>query len=165
MLSLNKHVLVFASIAVLASCGSKKDPNKTYFDNEADYNQYISHQYDQVNELWEYALNLMDDSLKVYHQLDSLEKTALTSAANMQKLADFKGDTMYKYRAQQYFIFMANTASGSYREAVDIALMQETPDSLIFKFENIGKQIGKDKDLYVTQLLQAQQDFITLTQK
>lgn len=156
----NKINLVLLIIFV-ASCGAKdkRDPNKKYFDKASEYNLYITAQFDEVNRLWNASLAVMDDSSLIYQQLDSLLAASQSSAQNMDQLADYKGDTAYKYAAKQYFHYMYDMANGSYREAIKIGLLAEVSDSLHFKYLSISNQIGADKDTCINRLKAAQQRF------
>ncbi len=163
----NKIILFLLLSGLVFSCGSgkKKDPDKTYFDKASEYNNYINEQFIEVNRLWNATLTKMDDSSLVYKELDSLILASKTSLENMNKLADFKGDTMYKHAAAKYFEYMLTTAKTSFKEAIDIGLMEDISDSLYFRFTAIGNQIGADKDTCINRLKAAQLDFIALTNK
>jgi len=156
----NKTIITVVSICIL-SCGAKdkRDPNKKYFDKASEYNSYITTQFDEVNRLWNASLNVMDDSTIIYQQLDSLINASKGSAENMDKLADYKGDTVYKYTAKQYFKYMYTMANGSYKEAIEIGLKEDVSDSLHFKYISISNQIGADKDTCIQRLKAAQQRF------
>jgi hypothetical protein len=159
------HILLW--IVVAFSCGNKnkRDANKTYFEKASEYNAYISNQFDEVNRLWNASLAVMDDSSLIYKHLDSLSKTSYQSMLNMHQLADFKGDTAYKHAAAAYFRYMYLTTNGSYREAVDIGLMDDLSDSLYFRFIAISNQIGADKDTCINRLKAAQMRFVELNNR
>ena len=161
----NFSVLVAICIGFSLGCGKKKDPGKIYFDKASEYNNYISRQYEEVNRLWDKALMTMDDSALVYKQLDSLKTACQGSVQNMSKLADFKGDTIYRHAAGEYFAYMLRISNTSFKEAIDIGLMDDMPDSLYFKFTAIGNQIGADKDTCINRLKAAQLHFISLSEK
>lgn len=156
----NKAILLLISSCIV-SCGAKdkRDPDKKHFDKASEYNAYIAAQFDEVNRLWNASLAVMDDSSLIYQQLDSLLEASQNSAQNMDQLSDFKGDTTYKYAAKQYFYYMYNMANGSYREAIEIGLLEDVPDSLHFKYLSISNQIGADKDTCINRLKAAQQRF------
>lgn len=164
---LSKTVFILFATVFLFTCGpsKKKDPNRLYFENGADYNQFIISQFEEVNRLWNEALNKMDDSALVYKQLDSLRVQADSSSRNMMKLADWKGDTTYKYAAGRYFSYMYDISNGIFKEAIDIGLKQQQTDEDYFRFTEIGNQIGADKDTCIANLKRAQTYFGTLPQK
>jgi hypothetical protein len=159
--------LVLALGMMLAGCGqgAKKDPNKLYFQQAPEYNNYINIQYEEVNSLWNATLDQMKDSVLVYKQLDSLTRAASTSRQNMQGLGDFKGDTLYKKAAADYFNYVLITSQTSLREAIEIGLKPDISDSLYTRFDEIGTQISTQSQEYIHQLKKAQLDFITFTQK
>lgn len=165
---LNNTFFVLVTITgFLIACGTgkKKDPNKIYFENASDYNNYISGQFDEVNRLWNAALTQMDDSLLIYKQLDSLEITSDTCCKNMAKLADWRGDTLYKFAAAEYFRYMHEITEGKFKEAIDIGLKPDLTDEEYFRFTEIGNQIGAEKDTCIAKLLRAQANFAILAQK
>jgi hypothetical protein len=164
---LNNSLLVLAIAGILFSCGGgkKKDPDKIYFDNASDYNKYISSQFDEVNRLWNEALTKMDDSSLVYSQLDSLRVQSGNSYKNMGKLADWKGDTLYKHAAMEYFGYMNGISKGIFKEAIDIGLKPDLTDEEYFRFTEIGNQIGAEKDTCIAGLMRAQANFVVLAQK
>ncbi len=162
MWSLNRINAIGLLAGFIFSCGSagKKDPDKTYFKTADGYNNYINRHFEEVNRLWNAALTSMDDSALVYKQLDSLVQASDTSCKNMHKLADFKGDTLYRAAAARYFCYMNEMARNEFREAIQIGLMEDVSDSLYFRFTAIGNQIGADKDSYILQLKSAQLSFV-----
>ena len=167
MLKFNRYILFITFLLIVAACGNgkKKDPNLTYFDKASEYNDYINNQFNEVNRLWNACLNKMDDSVLVYKQLDSLKGACNSSISNMNKLADYKGDTLYKHAASEYFKYMLKTANGSFLEAIQIGLMPDVSDSLYFRFTAIGNQIGADKDSCIADIKAAQLNFIRLNEK
>jgi len=165
---LTKTFFVLATLGILfSSCGNrkKKDPDKIYFENASDYNNFISGQFDEVNRLWNAALSQMDDSTLIYKQLDSLKICSDTSLKNMAKLADWREDTTYKYTASEYFRYMNTISTGIFKEAVDIGLKPDLTDEEYFRFTEIGNKIGIDKDSCIARLMKAQEDFAILAQK
>ncbi len=166
MLPSNKCPILWVIVLILLSCGGKKkDPDKIYFEKPSEYNQYINDQFEEVNRLWNATLTRMDDSLLVYNTLDSLREVSNTSVENMVKLADFMGDTAYKGAARQYFQFINKEANGRLAEAVSMGILEEMSDSLYFRFQELGVQIGKEKEIYILQLKMAQKRFIEITTK
>lgn len=167
MWKLNNSLFVLVTIGVLFSCGTgkKKDPNKIYFENASDYNKFISGQFDEVNRLWNAALSKMDDSTLIYKQLDSLTFSSDSSFKNMAKLADWHGDTMYKFAAGEYFRYMNDICKGIFKEAIDIGLKPDLSDEEYFRFTEIGNQIGAEKDTCISKLMKAQENFARLAQK
>lgn len=166
MLTFNNKSLCLAAIVVMAiSCGQKKDPHKKYFEKASEYNQYINEQFEEVNRLWNATLTRMDDSLLVYSTLDSLKIASKDAAQNMDKLVGFKDDTIYKGAAKNYFNYMNREANTRLQEAVGIGIMQDVSDSLFFRFEEIGRLIGKEKEIFILHLKRAQQQFIIVTAK
>lgn len=166
MLTLNKQsIFKIAFVLMALSCGNKKDPGKKYFEKASEYNQYINDQFEEVNRLWNATLTRMDDSALVYSTLDSLKATSKESAQNMELLAGFKEDTIYKNAAQAYFNYMNKEANTRLQEAVGIGLMKDISDSLYFRFEEIGRLIGKEKEIFILRLKRAQQQFIIVTAK
>jgi hypothetical protein len=163
MFAFNKPAML-ALVVVLASCGGgpKKDPNKVYFSKASEYNAYINHEYQEVNRLWNATLGKMEDSTLVYQQLDSLTQAASTSCQRMLSLADFKGDTLYKRAAANYFNYVLITSKTSLREAIEIGLMPDISDSLYTHYDEIGQQISTQSQDYVNQLKKAQLNFIEL---
>jgi hypothetical protein len=167
MLPSNKLLTTLWLAVFLCSCGGKdkRDPGKIYFEQASEYNSYITTQFDEVNRLWNASLAVMDDSVLIYKQLDSLQKASEQSMVNMHSLADFKGDTSYKHAAAEYFKYMLVTSKGSYKEAIEIGLQEDIPDSLYFRFISISNQIGADKDTCINRLKAAQLRFMQLTSK
>lgn len=157
--------LIIALVLVVAGCGQgpKKDPNKVYFSKASEYNDYINHQYQEVNRLWNATLDKMEDSTSVNKQLDSLTQAAATSYKNMLTLADFKGDTLYKRAAANYFNYVLITSKTSLPEAIDIGLMPDISDSLYNRYDEIGQQISTQSQEYINQLKKAQLHFIELS--
>ena len=164
---LSKGFLVILAMVIVSSCGrgKKRDPNKTYFEKASEYNDYINNQFETVNRLWNATLTVMDDSVLVYKELDSLKQASKTSWDNMNKLADYKGDTLYKEAAANYFKYIHITANTSFEEAIVIGLMPDVSDSLNFRFTAIGNQIGADKDSCINKLKATQLNFIQITSK
>lgn len=156
---------VLVLLLLLLACGKKRDPGKKYFEKASEYNQYINAQFEEVNRLWNEVLTRMDDSALVYSTLDSLKTASKQSALNMDNLAGYKEDTLYKSAARNYFIYMNKEANTRLAEAVGIGVKKDISDSLFFRFEEIGRLIGTEKEIYILNLKRAQQQFIFITAK
>jgi len=157
------YLITVGFLLLMVACGTPKlkDKNKVHFDQPSEYHDYINTRFENVSRLWNSTLHIMDDSSKIYLQLDSLEQAALTYFEDMNRLADFKGDTLYRHAAREYFLYMYTVSKGSYREAIQIGLMgDDIPDSLQFRFNLIGDQIGADKDSCINRLINANLNFM-----
>lgn len=167
MLSLSKTISFLILGALLLSCGNgnKKDPNRIYFDSAAEYHAFINSHFERVNLLWNSTLAEMDDSVLAYKQLDLLTMASDSACSQTQKLADFKGDSIYRLAAANYFCYMSRIAHEEFKEAINIGIQDSLTDSLYFRFDQIGNQIGADKDTCIARLKAAQAKFIQLINK
>lgn len=167
MSSLSKSFTIVIFLMITISCrgSTKKDPDRIYFDKAEDYNNYINAQFERVNTIWNTTLGYMDDSLLVYQHLEQLIQASDSACSNMSKLADFKGDSLYRKAAANYFCYMHNMAQTDFREAINIGLMDNLTDSLYFRFDELGNRIGADKDTCIQRLKATQLKFIELINK
>lgn len=100
--------LVILTCLTFLACKPKRDPSKTYFDKPSDYNDYIVHEQKDVMSHFDdfaAAVNAADkDSMSFMRK--ALFDRAEIAESMMLKLADYKGDTMFRYHALELFRYV-----------------------------------------------------------
>lgn len=157
-----RYTLVCSVFLLLVQCKPKKDPNKIYFDTPSEYNDFIVKEQQEVMAAFDDFANAINkafvDSIQFYHQ-QLTERTELAEAT-MNKLADYKGDTTFRFHAKELFSYINHACKNDLQEIVDIT---STPDSI--SVQDV-KRIADISDNYTVQerdrnnaLIKAQENF------
>lgn len=115
-------ILITGLCLTFIQCKHKKDPNKTYFDKPSEYNDYIVNEQMQVMALFDdYAKSINSgkpDSMSFF--LDSLSKRTELAQTSIYKLADYKGDTLFRYAALELFRYINYACNHELKQIVEI---------------------------------------------
>jgi len=114
--------IVFAVVLFVASCGTKKDPNKTYLATATDYNNFI------VGEQTKIVQKMMSLSqmagVTTPEQMTQAQKETIaqcdTSINATKKLADFEGNVELRDGAVKLFEFYKSIISNEYAQMMTI---------------------------------------------
>jgi hypothetical protein len=100
--------LVILTCLTLLNCKPKRIPGKTYFDKPSEYNDYIvKEQKDVMSHFDDFAnaVNAADkDSMSFMRK--ALYDRAEIAESQMNSLADYKGDTLFRYKALELFRYV-----------------------------------------------------------
>lgn len=110
------------SIMVFVSCGPKKDPNLTYFDNPVSYNDYIIGEQMDVFDMYDKLLKELNEgtAATIGIAYDDFCNRSNQAYDNMNKLADFKKNTEFRDAAKDLFKFYSDVCQKELGELVDI---------------------------------------------
>lgn len=149
-------------VAVLTSCGPKRDPNLTYFDKADEYNDYIIDEqkalfgkYDEfINQI---SYGEIEDIKKAHQDLITQSKS---SVDKINKLADFKKNVEFRDRAKDLFGFFASASEKELKEMVDIfAKGADITDADITRVDEISTYMDDNQKKYNDALISAQEAF------
>ncbi len=126
-----KKVLIFISIVLITGtmgCKPKRDPSKTYFDQPSDYNDFIVNHQKEVMVTFEDFANAVNHGDK--DSMSFCRKTLINrnelALETVGKLADFKGDTLFRGAAMDLFRYIDYACNNELKEIVDIASKDST---------------------------------------
>ncbi len=120
--------IVIISCFALTQCKPKRLPGKTYFDKPNEYNDYIVKEQKEVMASFDEfatAVNHGDkDSMSFTRK--NLMSRAILAEKNMNDLADFKEDTLFRYAALELFRYVNDACNHELKEIIDIASKDST---------------------------------------
>jgi|SRR5687767_14021641 len=155
-----KIFLLALLILGFVQCKPKKDPNRTYFENAGKYNDFIYQEQQAVMnsfEVFAAAVNKNNpDSIRISY--DAMTKRASESRSSVFKLAPFKGDTMFRYAALDFFDFVNAACNQELKEIRDLS----TKDSVT---EEDVKRINELSEVYTIQEKEKNQALIAAQEK
>jgi hypothetical protein len=156
--------LIFSAITafILVSCGSKKDPNLTYFEKAEEYNDYIIKEQMELFAAFDEFINQMETgSMEDLHaSFDKLYERSNTAVERMDKLADFKKNTEFRDKSKELFVFYKTQCETDLKEMLTLfekdTLMTEE-DQL--RIEEIAKNFDHAEKKLNDALIAAQEAF------
>lgn len=144
------------------SCGSKKDPSKIYFENAAAYSDFITQEQvstiDAVN-MYIYAINTGNiDSMQI--TLRNLQEKVSLSKASISKLADYKGDTLYRGAAIRFFSFIDNASKNELKQMGDLAAKDTSiTTEEIALISQLSTEYTLQEKIHNDEIIKAQDEF------
>lgn len=125
--SYNMKYTVYPLICLLllgfTQCKPKRDPNKVYFETPSEYNDFIVKEQKEVMAAFDDYASAVNqgnvDSMTYYHS--QLNKRSQLAQASVSKMADFKGDTLFRTAAIELFSFINHACEHELGEIVDLA--------------------------------------------
>jgi|LakMenEpi03Aug12_release.lakeMendotaPanAssembly.Ray.scaffolds.fasta_scaffold341774_2 hypothetical protein len=130
-----RYIKIAASVAVcllMVQCKPKREPGKTYFDKPSEYNDFIVNEQKSVMTAFDdfaIAVNRGDiDSMKFHWT--TLGKRTEMAVTEMNKLADYKEDTMFRHAALDLFKYIQLACDNELKEIVNIAAKDTTVTEL-----------------------------------
>lgn len=118
------HYCILILMLLLTACGfrNKKDPNKVYFDHPVEYMNYLAveqvHLVEYMNLFSRHSYDRQLDSARI--SLDSLRIIGKRGVEKSEKLADYRGDTLFREAAGAYFAFVESYADTAFPRLLDI---------------------------------------------
>ena len=121
-------IFIVSVCAILIQCKPKRDPNKTYFDKPSDYNDFIVLEQKDIMTSFDNFANAVNignkDSMIFF--LDALKSRTQLAQASINKLADYKEDTLFRYTALELFRYVNYACEHELKEIIAIASKDST---------------------------------------
>ncbi len=148
----NKIILKIIVVFILTACGTKKDPNLTYFEKAEEYNDYIIKEQIELFAAFDEFINQMETgNLQDLHtSFDKLYERAKMAVERMDKLADFKKNTEFRDKSKELFVFYKTQCETDLKEMLTLfekdTLMTEEDQMRIEEianaFDNAEKKLN-----------------------
>jgi hypothetical protein len=150
-------------VAVLAGCGSKKDPNLKYFQKADEYDDYIRTEQATVVEAFDavYEALIFSGQAEVDDALKSLKKKASDAAEKMSRLAAYNNNTEYRDKAKAYFEYCVTVSDNELKEQMDVFLKGSGTEEEDARYDELGKTINTKLGKLEEDLETAQDDFVS----
>jgi len=126
-----KKTFIFGIIIIITAftgCKPKRDPSKTYFDTPSEYNDFIVNNQKEVMSSFEdfaTAVNRSDKDSMSFFRKTLINRNQL-AMDNVGKLADYKGDTIFRAAAMDLFKYIDFACDNELKQIVDIASKDST---------------------------------------
>jgi hypothetical protein len=153
---------VIVLITALTACGPKKDPNLTYFDKPADYNNYIVAErtnvfnaYDALKKTLQYGT-----VSEMYSMLGDMKKTSVAAVEKMDKLAPFEKNIDFRDKAKALYSYYAAASDKEIKDLTDIfAKGNDMQQSDVGRVETLVNSINASTKKLDDELIPAQNIF------
>jgi hypothetical protein len=155
-------VPVILFVAVLTSCGPKKDPNLTYFDEANEYNDYIIDEQSTVFNAYDALISSMEygSAAEINGAFDDLKKASTEATEKMNKLAPFKKNTDFRDKAKELYSFYANACDKELKELVGIFTKDsDITDADIARVDELSKFMDDGEAKLNGALIDSQKEF------
>jgi|GEM_PF-2846636 len=156
-------VPVILFVAVLTSCGPKKDPNLTYFEQANEYNDYIIDEQSAVFDKYDALISSLEygTSAEINDALSDLQGRSKEAVEKMNKLADFKKNVEFRDKAKELYSFYSNACDKELKELVGIFTKTEgeITDADLARVDELSKYMDDGEKKYNDALIESQKVF------